>query len=357
MTIQIENAFAKVVDIPSSVDFEQAIASYAREKFPKAAGEMIKRQDSAVVRAYLDEKGLALKDLLAAYGFDNIGKTQVQALYQNDGTKPLFNAVVEDYMREAFEQVFSAAALIARRIPLDQLVGAYQVAVDHKDDDVDFVKIGQGAPIPVSTITLDTERPVKVFKRGRGIELTDEAKSMNFDMLAMQLRLRAKRLAKSEFDYVIDRLLNGSASFDQAPTLGVKTSGTLKLADMWYAQNYMRTELGFEPKVAIMNMKTAEQWATLQENVHGLLFIQNLSNGSMPNVINASPLIAAGIPDNRILLVDTDFALVEYVYRDLFTETARNPINQVEGSYTTKISDILPFEKNARLKLRIDVQR
>uniref|UniRef100_UPI0020BE9281 phage major capsid protein n=2 Tax=Staphylococcus aureus TaxID=1280 RepID=UPI0020BE9281 len=294
---------------------------------------------------------------LAAYGFDNIGKTRVKALYQNDGTKPLFNAVVEDYMREAFEKQFSAAGLIARQIPLDQLVGAYQVAVDHADDDVDFVKIGQGAPIPVSTIKLDTERAVKVFKRGRGIELTDEAKSMNFDMLAMQLRLRAKRLAKSEFDYVIDRLLNGSDTFDVAPSIGVKTSGTLKLADMWYAQNYMRTELGFEPKLAVMNMKTAEIWATLQETVHGLLFIQNLSNGSMPDVINASPVIAAGIPDDRIVLVDPDFALVEYVYRDLFTETARNPINQVEGSYTTKISEILPFEKNARLILKIDVAR
>lgn len=355
--IQMKNANGDIVDIPVSHNFETELKAFARDKFGAKAGDMIKKQDSSIVHAYLDEKKIALADVLAEYGFENIGRVQVQALYQNDGTKPLFNAVVEEYMREAFEKVFSAAALIARKIPLDQLVGAYQVAVDHADDDVDFVKIGQGAPIPVSTIKLDTERAVKVFKRGRGIELTDEAKSMNFDMLAMQLRLRAKRMAKSEFDYVIDRLLNGSDTFDQAPSIGVKTSGTLKLADMWYAQNYMRTELGFEPKIAIMNMKTAEIWATLQESVHGLLFIQNLSNGSMPDVINASPMIASGIPDNRIVLVDPDFALVEYVYRDLFTETGRNVETQVEGSYTTKISDILPFEKNARLILKIDVAR
>lgn len=355
--IQMKNANGDIVVIPQSHDFETELKAFAREKFGSKAGKMIEAQDSSIVHAYLDEKKIALADVLAEYGFENIGRVKVEALYQNDGTKPLFNAVVEEYMREAFEKVFSAAALIARKIPLDQLVGAYQVAVDHADDDVDFVKIGQGAPIPVSTIKLDTERAVKVFKRGRGIELTDEAKSMNFDMLAMQLRLRAKRMAKSEFDYVIDRLLNGSDTFDQAPSIGVKTSGTLKLADMWYAQNYMRTELGFEPKIAVMNMKTAEIWATLQESVHGLLFLQNLSNGTMPDVINASPMIASGIPDNRIVLVDPDFALVEYVYRDLFTETGRNVETQVEGSYTTKISDILPFEKNARLILKIDVAR
>lgn len=355
--LMVTNKNKQQVELPVARDFEAEMKVYAHSKFGNKADSMIRSQDSTVVMSYLAERDLTLQQVLKAYGFDEIGKTKVEALYQNDGTKPLFNAVVEDYMREAFEKVFNAAALIARKIPLDQLVGAYQVALDHDGDDVDFVKIGQGAPIPVSTITLDTERPVKVFKRGRGIELTDEAKSMNFDMLAMQLRLRAKRLAKSEFDYVMDRLLNGSAAFDQAPTIGVKTSGTLKLADMWYAQNYMRTELGFEPRVAIMNMKTAEVWATLQESVHGLLFLQNLSAGTMPDVINASPLIAANIPDNRIILVDPEFALVEYVYRDLFTESQRNVKTQVEGSYTTKISEILPFEKDARLIIKIDEAR
>lgn len=355
--IKMINAKNNEIEIPQARDFEAEMKVYARQKFGNKADGMVKSQDSTIVMSFLADNDIALADVLKAYGFDNIGKTKVEALYQNDGTKPLFNAVVEDYMREAFEQVFSAAALIARKIPLDQLVGAYQVALDHEDDDVDFVKIGQGAPIPVSTITLDTERPVKVIKRGRGIELTDEAKSMNFDMLAMQLRLRAKRLAKSEFDYVIDRLLNGSAAFDQAPTIGIKTANSLTLADMWYAQNYMRTELGFEPRVAVMNMKTAETWATLQESVHGLLFLQNLSNGTMPDVINASPLIAPNVPDDKIILVDSEFALVEYVYRDLFTESQRNVKTQVEGSYTTKISEILPFEKDARLIIEIDQAR
>lgn len=355
--VAIQNKSKQTVELPTARNFEAEMKVYARQKFGNKADGMLENKDSSIVTAYLEERELSLQQVLKAYGFDNIGKVKVEALYQNDGTKPLFNALVEEYMREAFEKVFSAAALIARKIPLDQLVGAYQVAVDHSNEDVGFLKIGQAAPIPVSTIKLDTDRAVKVFKRGRGIEITDEAKSMNFDMLAMQLRLRAKHLAKSEFDYVMDSLLNGSAAFDQAPTIGVKTSGTLKLADMWYAQNYMRTELGFEPRVAIMNMKTAEIWATQQETVHGLLFLQNLSNGTMPDVINASPLIAANIPDNRIILVDPEFALVEYVYRDLFTESKRNVETQVEGSYTTKISQILPFEKNARLILKIDEAR
>lgn len=354
--LMVTNKNKQQVELPVARDFEAEMKVYARQKFGNKSDAMIEHQDSTIVMSYLKERELTLKQVLAAYGFDDIGKVKVEALYQNDGTKPLFNALVEDYMREAFEKMFDASALIARKISIDQLVGAYQVALDHEGDDVDFVKIGQGAPIPVSTITLDTERMVKVIKRGRGIELTDEAKSMNFDMLAMQLRLRAKRLAKSEFDYVIDRLLNGSDTFDQAPRIGVKVSGTLSLVDMWYAQMEMEDEYGFTPRLAIMNKKTAEEWATLKDDVNGLLFLSNLANGTMPDVINAKPLIAA-IPDDKIILVDTEFALVEYVYRDLFTESHRNPKTQVDGSYTTKISEILPFEKDARLIIDIDQAR
>lgn len=358
------NILNKVIEVPEKGSLSEVVKAHALEKARKANDRhelakveaMVKKDASGLVAMYLKDNGLALKDLLNAYGFGDIGKVKVEALYQNDGTKPLFNAVVEDYVREAFKKLFDASALIGREISVDQLVGAYQVAVDHDGEDVEFGFVGQGAEIPVSTIKLDDERLVRVFKRGRGIELTDEAKSMNFDMLAMQLRLRARLMAKSEFNYVIDRLLNGSDTFDQAPTIGIATANSLKLADMWIAQTRMETEYGFSPRVAIMSMKTAEAWASLKEDVHGLLFLANLANGTMPDVINAKPLVA-NIPDNRIILVDTEFALVEYVYRDLMTETDRYPTRQVEGAYTTKISDILPFEKNARLIIQTDVVR
>lgn len=356
------NILNKTIEVPEKESLKDVLAKFTREKMASEregdvkAAKLIKNDASLMVSMYLEENGLALKDLLNAYGFGNIGKVKVEALYQNDGTKPLFNAVVEDYIRDAFKQVFDASGLIGRQIPIDQMVGAYQVLVDHDTEDVEFAMIGQGAEIPVSTISLDSDRLVRVFKRGRGIELTDEAKSMNFDMLAMQLRLRARLMAKSEFAYVIDRLLNGSDTFDQAPTVGIKTANALKLSDMWYAQSKMERDYGFSPRVAVMSLATAEAWATLKEDVHGLLFLNNLANGTMPDVINAKPLIA-DIPDNRIILVDTDFALVEYVYRDLMTETDRSVTRQVEGVYTTKISDILPFEKNARLIIQTNVAR
>ncbi|WP_248499890.1 hypothetical protein, partial [Staphylococcus aureus] len=110
--IQMLNAKGKNIQLPVARDFASKMAAYAYENKDKFhvdsnIDEMVARQDATIVRAYLEDNQIALADVLAAYGFDNIGKTRVKALYQNDGTKPLFNAVVEDYMREAFEKQFS----------------------------------------------------------------------------------------------------------------------------------------------------------------------------------------------------------------------------------------------------------
>lgn len=356
------NILNKTIELPDLGQLKAVVAEHTRKRFEnekegavKAQG-MIKRDDSHMIRMYLEDNGIALKDLLNAYGFGNIGKVKIEALYDNDGTKPLFNAVVEDYIRNAFEKMYDASGLVARKIPIDQMVGAYKVLEDHSNDDVEFGMIGQGSEITVSEIGLDSENLVRVFKRGRGIELTDEAKSMNFDMLALQLQMRAKRMAKAELAYVLDRLLNGTGASDQAPVIGIKTANTLKLSDMWYAQITMEEDYGFSPKVAVMNKATAEKWALLKEDTVGLLFLSNLQNGTMPDVINAKPFIA-NVPDNKIVLVDTDFAVVEYVFRDLFTETARYATRQVDGVYTTKISDYAILEKNARLIIDLTVAR
>lgn len=67
--------------------------------------------------------------------------------------------------------------------------------------------------------------------------------------------------------------------------------------------------------------------------------------------------IQSHYPDNRIVLVDPEYALVEYEYKPLSVENDRNVKTQVEGSYASKSTDYVPFEKNARLIITLDAAR
>lgn len=316
---------------------------------------MAETQSSAPFMAYLKQNDMDLEDALIAYGFEDIASTEVKALYDNDELKPLFNAVVDQYMREAFEKEVVGLELVARSVPMDQLVGAYTVALED-DDDIDFKLVGQAAPIPVTTIGLDGEKVIRVFKRGAGIEITDEAKSMNFSILQMHIQKRAKRFAQNEARHVIYRLLNGyyTDGSDDAPVMGVETIGELTAVDIWYAAYKMQVELGFTPNRAVMNLKMARKWLTLKENGN-LLFINDILGGTMPDVLKMSPLVSDDMPDDKIMLVDTGFAIVEHVFKPLSTESDRNVKKQTEGSYSTKTSDYIPFEKDARVIIDLDV--
>lgn len=351
---QFKNASGNVVELLAGPELiakmkEISKADAALKKSEVSKLDMKKTQSSAPFMAYLKQNDMDLNDALIAYGFPDIERTEVKALYDNDELKPLFNAVVDQYMREAFEKEVVGLELVARSVPMDQLVAGFTVALAD-DDDVQFKLVGQGGPIPVSEITLDGEKTIRVFKRGAGIEITDEAKSMNFSILAMHIAKRAKRFAQDEARHVVQRLLNGyfPDGSDDAPVTGIETANSLTAVDVWYSAYYMQNILGFTPNRAVMNLKMARKWLTLKDNGN-LLFLNDILGGSMPNVLQMTPLISDQMPDNKIMLVDTGYAIVEHVYKGLSTESERNVETQVEGSYTTKTSDYIPFEKNARL--------
>nr|DAL87891.1 MAG TPA: head protein [Caudoviricetes sp.] len=358
---KIKNARGEIVELKTGAELHTAMRKIAEtDKRTKLAADTLTRGDSSLLfKRYLKSEGVTLKDAIRAFGFDHVGMEQVRALYQNDQTKPLFNTIVEDGIRVGYAKQGRAQQLIANTIPIDQQTYQWYYIDDPDKDELDFSKVGQAAPIPTAVIKIDGNHVIQVFKRGTGIEVTDEAMAMNIDMLTMHVQLRGQRMARTDEYRAVDRLLNGyfADGSDAAPTIGVKTANTLKLTDAWYAAQYMQEEYGFTPNLAIMNLKTAEAWAAQKEDSGQFIFLQNLTNGTVPNFINANPFVSAQVPDNRIILVDTNFALLNYQFKPLSTETDRNPKTQVTGSYTTVTDDYVPFQKNARLIMTLDEAR
>lgn len=358
---KIQNSRGEVIQLANGSELKSAIkvAAGADGRIAGQATELMSKNSSATFRAYLAQQGISVKDAVRSLGFNDVGPMQVRALYENDNTKPLFNAVLEDGFREGYLAAGRADQLIAQTISMDQMSYQYYDLENKDNDDLDLSFIGQGAPIPVVSIKLDTDHTIFVYKRGGGIEITDEAKSMRFDMLALHLRKRGLQLGRTNEKLAIHRLLNGyfKDGTDAAPTLGVKTANEWKMSDIWYATQHANQTYGFTFNRAVMNLKTAEKWATMKEDNGQLIFLNELKNGDMPNVLRMAPFISEEIPDNRIMLVDTNFALAEYQYKPFSVENERNVKTQVEGSYATVTSDYIPFDKNARLILKLDTAR
>lgn len=353
--LQVKNRANKTIQFPQGADLKRALA----DKYGTKAAT---NASSYHFRHYLNDQGVSRKEVIRALGIEDIGKIQVRELLENDGTKPLFNSIVEDGLRLGFERDSNWQQLVASTVNTDQFsylwyyldTGATE---EEKEEMFGLRDIGQGAPIPTGTIRVG-ENSIKMSKTGRGIEWTDESKRANIDLVALWLRQLGRSLGKEYMNKAINRLLNGyfADGTDQAPTIGVKTANELDLADIFYASAYQEDTFGQTPNLAIMSLETAYRITTMRDG-NAYIYRDELQNGQFADVINRKPLISNMVPDNRIVLVNTDAALVRYSGKPFGVESDRNVKTQVEGSYGTEISEFVPFIPEARMIITLDQAR
>lgn len=344
MKLKVRNHRGEIVEI----EVGGSLRSVLKEKYG--------RTDSFAVKRYLEAQGVPMKEVVRALGIEDLNATQVRTLLENDGSKPLFNAIVEDGLRLGFEKESNWQALVAKTVTANQMTQTHYF-LDADEDEVALRAIGQGAPIPVGTIKVG-DKTIKMHKRGRGIEWTDEAKAANIDLVSLWLMRLGKKLGRDYENTAVYRLLNGyfDDGYDAAPTLGVKTANTLALSDLFYAYKFMDQEKGFEGKRMVMSLETATRIVELQDGNGAYLFSNEMKQGNFPSLF-ADPFVSNQMPDNRIMLVDTSFALVRHSYKNFGVEFERSAKTQVEGSYGTEISEFVPFEKDARLIITLDQVR
>lgn len=356
---KIRNAEGEVIEIPQGDELRQEAIKFADERGEKTKAENLQTGNSSFyVKRYITEGlGLDWDDIRNSMTAE-VRTAKIGTLFTNDQTKPLFTSMIEDYVRGAYEKASKVNELIMGTVPMDQMTSSFYTALEDTED-LDFRDVAQGAPIPVMTIGVAENKIIQVYKRGGGFELTDEAKSMRIDQIANFLRLRGARIAKTDERLAIDTLLNGyfKDGWDAITKIGVKNTGKAALSDMWYASQYMAEKTMFTPKRAIMNLETSEKWVNNETTNGTPVFLENLLNGSTPNVVQTTPYISDQIPTDQILFVDTDFALQEYVFKALSTEVERQANRQIEGAYTTKTAGYVPFEPKARLLVDLNQSR
>lgn len=317
---------------------------------------------STKIKRYAEEEGVQVSDVISAMlGGEDLGRQTVGRFLTNTGLRPLFSPIVEDGLRLGLERVApNWRGLIAREIPVDSMKYEYfefdngtpnvnnpGSPLGPVTDEFRLSRVAQGAPIPVARVST-SGKSYALYKSGRGIEWTDEAKDAPIDLAQLWFEQVGMQLGWDYFETIIEMLLNGyfPDGSDAAPVIPTATPGTITDADLYTALGVHQTVYGHTPDTMIYGLTTQIALRTMENGAGQRLFPNGLQAAGLPN-----DMLAWNVPADKILFVDSSFALMRLVKKEFGTEFDRDPRIQVEGVYGTEISIVVPFAKNARVIL------
>lgn len=313
--------------------------------------------ESNAIRRYAARLGLDLRDVLDEYlDGEELGRMQVQRFLTNTGLRPLFSPIVEDGLRLGLNRVAAQwQNLIARNIPVPSMTyeyyefdnGSIANSVVTGTSEFGLRRVGQGAPIPTARVSV-SGKSYTLYKQGRGIEWTDEAKLAPIDLAALWFQQVGLQLGWDYHDQIVDALLNGyfADNSDDAPVLATAVANEITFADLLTAVGTMQTIYGYNPTVMVCSLTRAVAIQTMENGAGYPIFPNGVQAAGLPPI-----MISAKVPNDKVVFVDTAFAMMRLVQKEFGTEFDRDPKSQVEGSYGTSVELTVPLFKHARLIL------
>jgi hypothetical protein len=348
---------------PVTIPLGNRLVHEARRLFPAtrySESEAITRY-SARMLGYSDKepetRSIGLKKVMdTIIGDEELGRIKVERFLSNDGSRPLFSPVVEAGIRLGLNRVAAQTEdLIAQTIPIDGMTYEYyefnngDIPVGNATNTQEFQlrRIAQGGPIPVARVTIGT-KSLQLWKQGRGIEWTDEAKMAPIDLAQLWFQQVGLQMGWDLHEQVIDMLLNGyfADGSDDAPVIATATPAVITFADLLTAQGTMQMTYGYSPDNMIMSLPRSVSVRTMENGAGQLVFPNGVEAAGLPPI-----RLATSVPNDKIIFEDSNFALVRFVNKEFGTEFERSVTTGVEGSYGTAIELTVPFFKRARVIL------
>lgn len=316
--------------------------------------------ESTIVRRFINEElGLSYRDAVEDFlQGQELGRIKVDRFITATGLRPLFSPIVEDGIRIGLNRVNAIwRDLIARTVPVEQTTYEYYSftvgtagSLNPSDAKERFglKRVAQGAPIPVAKVQV-TGKSYTLYKKGRGIEWTDESKAAPIDMAELWFEQLGVQIGWDYHDEVVGMLLNGyfvADGSDAAPVLATAAPPAMTDADLLKAYRTHQLLYGYTPTRMVMSLTRSVQILTLENGAGNRVFPNGVEAAGLPPII-----VSNVVPDDKVIFVDTDFAMLQFVNKEFGTEFDRVPQTQTEGTYGTAIDLSVPFFANARLIL------
>lgn len=216
--------------------------------------------------------------------------------------------------------------------------------------------VGQGETLPLARITM-SERGIRLAKKGRMIEITDEAaKSAPLNLLQPYVVEAILEVEAQDNDACIDAMVNGDQreSGDECQIVGVETAGTITYDDFDYVWIF-GSDINQKWFKMVTNRKTARKIRKIPEFRDRTQGTPRVQLEPIDDVVpdRLPHIISRRMPDDMILLVNSSRATRHITWMPFQTENARYPERMVSGVAVAKISGFENVQRKSRVAMDI----
>jgi hypothetical protein len=267
---------------------------------------------------------------------------------------PEFRFIIPEIFMDAMRMGMRRNPIHGDLIRGEQNVAGLNISMPHINmADMMPKKLGEAETIQTGNIDFGM-KSVKLQKIGMGVSITDEARdNIPLNLLALQLEDFGVLMSQAIDGLAIEALFNGDQldGSESAGTVGVGTANTLKYRDflnIWIEMSRM----GQLPGAILAGREVALDMLELAEfkGFEGGTTKQRM-NVKTPLPQSQNIYIHGTIPDNQLMFVNPDAALVKLNRQALRTERDRNPKSQVTEVYMTLTTGFATMRRDARLIL------
>lgn len=201
------------------------------------------------------------------------------------------------------------------------------------------------------------QKTVHISKTGIGLEIVDEAiRYSNISLMALFLQDVGIKLGSSLTRELINILINGDQAdgSEAASTVGVGTAGTLSWNDFikvfvrgglrnrrWYKCIGNETTINYLMDMPEFRMSNKMANPELRMNVK--------TPGVLPSSLDV--YVHSSVPNNQLVMVDTDLAAVQLTAVPLTVESDRIVQRQLNGTYVSLTTGFMNIFGDARVIL------
>lgn len=150
----------------------------------------------------------------------NLKRDTVEKFYRTSEDSVLFPEFINRNVRIGIAGLtrldLTLADIVATETTIDS--GVYdKVNAEFSNKQIDFKKIGEGAPFPTVTIT-SAKNSVRLAKVGVSFDASYEVvRRMKLPLMAIHLQLIGQRIAKKNVAYAMYNIINGDGNNNEAP--------------------------------------------------------------------------------------------------------------------------------------------
>lgn len=334
-------------------DFTKELPQSVKQLDAYRSGSVNQRPVDISFEEYVQNRyGLSMEDYL-----EKVGVNMKVTTMENLMTLPDQNVrwLVPEIIRNAIYLGIKQAPFYPSIIASDQSVSSLTTIMPFVNpSDAAPARVNEAETIPLGTVSFG-QKQVTLFKIGKGFKITDEVKNyVSLDVMGIFLRDFGIQMGYALDSLAMDTLINGNLKngTESAPVLGVDDTGNgIQYKDMlriWIRASRLgrnfRTMVGGEAE-ALHILDLPEFKIRMYGTPDAKLNLKT----PVPN--SADFYIHPTVPENQVLMVDPQAALIKLTARQLMLESERIVSNQTEAVYATITTGFSKMYKDAAILL------